>query len=187
MLFERIALSKDKKGVLELSEKGQIIEKPQDAIKDPYVLEFLGLEESHKYSETEMENIVISNLKNFILELGKDFLFVERQKRISIANRHYYNDLVFYHRILKCFVIVDLKLGELTHSDTGQMNLYLNYYKQNEMREGENPPIGLILCASKNHELAKYILTDPNLFASEYKLKLPKEELLQQQLKKLLK
>jgi len=186
LLFERIALSKDVKGVLELAKKGQIIEKPADVIKDPYVLEFLGLEESHKYSETEVESVIVSNLKNFILELGKDFMFVDRQKRISMANRHYYIDLVFYHRTLKCFVLVDLKLGELTHSDTGQMNFYLNYYKQNEKRGEENEPIGLILCASKNKEFAKYVLTDPNLFASEYKLKLPSEKLLQEKIKKLI-
>lgn len=187
LLFERIALSKDKEGVLEMGKKGQIVEKAEDAIKEPYVLKFLGLEESHKYSETEMEELVISNLKEFILEMGKDFLFVERQKRISIANRHYYIDLVFYHRTLKCFVLVDLKLGELCHADTGQMSFYLNYFKQNEFREEEKDPIGLILCASKNKEFAKYVLTDPNLFASEYKLKLPSEKLLKEKLKKLIK
>jgi predicted nuclease of restriction endonuclease-like (RecB) superfamily len=187
LLFERIALSKDKQGVLDLAKEGQIIENPEDAIKDPYVLEFLNLEESHNYSETEVENMVISNLKNFILELGRDFLFVDRQKRITLANRHYYIDLVFYHQTLKCFVLVDLKLGELNHSDTGQMSLYLNYYKENEVREGEDEPIGLILCASKNKELAKYILTDKQMFASEYKLKLPSEEILQEQMRKLLK
>ncbi len=186
MLFERIALSKDKKGVLELSKKGQVVVKAQDAIKDPYILEFLGLDESHTYSETEMEDMLISKLKEFILELGKDFLFVDRQKRITLGNRHYYIDLVFYHRILRCFVLIDLKLGELNHADTGQMNLYLNYYKQNEVKEGEHEPIGLILCASKNHALAKYILTEPHLFASEYKLRLPSETALKEELKKLL-
>ncbi|MFH1275965.1 MAG: PDDEXK nuclease domain-containing protein [Candidatus Woesearchaeota archaeon] len=186
MLFERIALSKDKQGVLDLAKEGQIIEKPADVIKDPYILEFLGLEECEKYNESDIENKVISNLKNFILELGRDFLFVDRQKRITLANRHYYIDLVLYHRTLKCFVLIDLKLGEMTHSDTGQMSLYLNYYRQNEVREGENEPIGLILCASKNKELAKYILTDKQMFASEYKLKLPSEEVLQEQMKKLL-
>ena len=186
MLFERIALSKDKKGVLELSKKGQVVVKAQDAIKDPYILEFLGLDESHTYSETEMEDMLISKLKEFILELGKDFLFVDRQKRITLGNRHYYIDLVFYHRILRCFVLIDLKLGELNHADTGQMNLYLNYYKQNEVKEGEHEPIGLILCASKNQALAKYILTEPHLFASEYKLRLPSETALKEELKKLL-
>lgn len=187
MLFERIALSKDKEGVLQLAKQVQLVEKPEDAIKSPYILEFLGLKEDASYSETELESTIISKLKAFILELGKDFLFVERQKRISIANHHYYIDLVFYHRILRCFVLVDLKLGELTHADTGQMNFYLNYFQQNEMKEGENCPIGLILCASKNKELAKYILTDKNLFASEYKLKLPDEQVLQEEIRRLLK
>ena len=186
MLFERLALSKDKGGVLELSRKGQLIQKPEDAIKDPYILEFLGLDERTKYTEMDLEEQVITKLKSFILELGKDFLFVDRQKRITISNRHYYIDLVFYHRILRCFVLIDLKLGELTHADTGQMSFYLNYYKQNEVREGENEPIGLILCASKKHELAKYILTEKNMFASEYKLRLPSEQLLKEKLKKLL-
>lgn len=187
MLFERIALSKDVNGVLELAEKGQIIEKPEDAIKDPYILEFLNLEESPSYSESDVESSIISKLKEFILEMGRDFLFVDRQRRITIANRHYHIDLVFYHRILKCFVLVDVKAGELTHADTGQMDFYLNYYKQEEVREGENEPIGLILCASKNHEFAKYVLTNKNLFASEYKLKLPSEKLLQEKIKEIIK
>lgn len=186
LLFERIALSKDKNQILELSKQGQIIEQPQDVIKEPYILEFLGLDESKNYSEMELEQALISKLKNFILELGKDFLFVERQKRITIANRHYYIDLVFYHRTLHCFVLVDLKLGELTHADTGQMNFYLNYYKENELRESENEPIGLILCASKDYEFARYILNDKNMFASEYKLKLPSEKILKEQIRKLL-
>ncbi|MBI2667050.1 DUF1016 domain-containing protein [Candidatus Woesearchaeota archaeon] len=187
LLFERIALSKDKEGVIKLSKKGQLVEKPADAIKEPYILEFLGLEESLKYSENEVESLIISKLKDFILELGRDFLFVDRQKRITIGNRHYRIDLIFYHRILKCFVLVDVKIGELSHADTGQMDFYLNYYKQEEKRAGENDPIGLILCASKNKEFAKYVLADrKNMFASEYKVKLPSETLLKQQLKKLL-
>lgn len=187
LLFERIALSKDKEGVLELSQQGQIIEKPEDAIKDPYVLEFLGLEEFPKYSETEVEERIISKLKDFLLELGRDFLFVERQKRITVGNRHYHIDLVFYHRILKCFVLVDVKVGELTHADTGQMDFYLSYYKKEEMKEGENEPIGLILCASKNHEFAQYVLAEKkNMFASEYKVRLPSETMLKQQLRRLL-
>ena len=186
LLFERIALSKDKAGVLELSKRGQIIEKPEDTIKSPYILEFLGLEESKNYSETELENVIISKLKDFILELGRDFLFVERQKRITLENRHYYIDLVFYHRILRCFVLVDIKLGELTHADSGQMNFYLNYYKKNETTEREAEPIGLILCASKNKEFAEYIINNKTMFASEYKLKLPSEKVLKEELKKLL-
>ena len=187
LLFERIALSKDKEGVLELSRKGQLVEKPADAIKDPYVLEFLDLEESPKYSETEVEEEIISKLKDFLLELGRDFLFVDRQKRITVGNRHYHIDLVLYHRLLKCFVLVDVKVGELTHADTGQMDFYLSYYKKEEQREGESEPIGLILCASKNHEFAQYVLADKkNMFASEYKVKLPSETVLKEELKKLL-
>lgn len=187
LLFERIALSKDKDGVLELSRKGQLVEKPADAIKNPYVLEFLGLEEIPGYSESDVEAQIISKLKEFMLELGRDFIFVERQKRITIGNRHYHIDLVFYHRILKCFVLVDVKVGELTHADTGQMDFYLSYYNKEERREGENEPIGLILCAAKNQELAQYVLADKtNMFASEYKLKLPSEQRLKQELKKLL-
>ncbi len=187
LLFERIALSKDKEGVLKLSRQGQLVEKPQDAIKDPYILEFLGLEESQKYSETEVEERIISKLKDFLLELGRDFLFVGRQKRITVGNRHYHIDLVFYHRVLKCFVLVDVKVGELTHADTGQMDFYLSYYNKEERREGEREPVGLILCASKNREFAQYVLADKkNMFASEYKVKLPSEALLKQQLRKLL-
>lgn len=187
LLFERIALSKDKEGVLELSRKGQLVEKPADAIKDPYVLEFLDLEESPQYSETEVEEQIISKLKDFLLELGRDFLFVSRQKRITVGNRHYHIDLVLYHRLLQCFVLVDVKVGELTHADTGQMDFYLSYYKKEEQREGENEPIGLILCAAKNHEFAKYVLADKkNMFASEYKVKLPSENVLKEKLKKLL-
>ncbi len=187
LLFERIALSKDKEGILELSRNGQLVEKPEDAIKDPYILEFLGLEEFPNYSESEVESRIISKLKDFIVELGRDFLFVERQKRITIGNRHYYIDLVFYHRLLKCFVLVDVKVGELTHADTGQMDFYLNYYKKEEMKEREQEPIGLILCASKNHEFAQYVLANKkNMFASEYKVKLPSETLLKEELKKLL-
>jgi len=187
LLFERIALSKDKEGVLELSRKGHLVERPADAIKDPYILEFLDLEESPRYSETDVEEQIISKLKDFLLELGRDFLFVSRQKRITVGNRHYHIDLVLYHRLLKCFVLVDVKVGELTHADTGQMDFYLSYYKKEEQREGENEPIGLILCAAKNHEFAKYVLADKkNMFASEYKVKLPSENLLREELKKLL-
>ncbi|HLC70825.1 MAG TPA: PDDEXK nuclease domain-containing protein [Candidatus Nanoarchaeia archaeon] len=187
LLFERIALSKDKEGVLELSRKGHLVEKPADAIKDPYVLEFLDLEESPRYSENDVEEQIISKLKDFLLELGRDFLFVGRQKRITVGNRHYHIDLVLYHRLLKCFVLVDVKVGELTHADTGQMDFYLSYYKKEEQREGENEPIGLILCAAKNHEFAKYVLADKkNMFASEYKVKLPSENVLKEELKKLL-
>jgi len=185
MLFERIALSKDTKAVMEMSQKGQIIEKPQDAIKDPYILEFLNLKEETSYTETQLEQAIIDKLQYFLLELGKGFSFVARQKRITIANRHYYIDLVFYNRLLKCFVLIDLKTGELDHADIGQMNFYLNYFMENEKAEDENNPIGLILCAKKDEVFAKYVLggLSNKVFASKYKLALPSERELRLKLK----
>ncbi|MBE0433330.1 DUF1016 domain-containing protein, partial [candidate division WOR-3 bacterium] len=146
LLFERLALSKDKDKVKQLALRGQLIEKPEDAIKNPYVLEFLGLPQKHYYSESELEEKLIEHLQDFILELGKGFTFVARQKRITIDNEHYYIDLVFYHRILHCLVLIDLKVGKLDHRDVGQMNFYLNYIKDREMLTNENHPIGIILC-----------------------------------------
>ncbi|MBS1775021.1 MAG: DUF1016 family protein [Bacteroidetes bacterium] len=143
MLFHRLALSKDKKGVLELSEQGQEIQTAEDILKDPYVLEFLNIPQSQQYLEGELEEKLISNLQNFLLELGKGFTFEKRQYRISLSGKHFYVDLVFYHRILKCFVLIDLKRGEVTHQDVGQMNLYLNYFKKEVSTEGDNPPIGV--------------------------------------------
>ncbi len=185
MLFERLALSKDTKAVIKMANKGQIIEKPEDAIKDPYILEFLNLKEETSYTETQLEQALIDKLQFFLLELGKGFTFVARQKRITIANRHYYIDLVFYNRLLKCFVLIDLKTGELDHSDIGQMNFYLNYFKENEKQEDENDPIGLILCAKKHEIFAKYVLGGLNnkIFASKYKLALPSEKELRVKLK----
>lgn len=185
MLFERIALSKDVKTVMKMAEKGQIIEKPEDAIKDPYILEFLNLREETVYTESQLEQSIIDKLQYFLLELGKGFSFVARQKRITIANRHYHIDLVFYNRILKCFVLIDLKIGELDHSDIGQMNFYLNYFKDNEKIEGENDPVGLILCAKKDDIFAKYVLggLSNKIFASKYKLALPSEQELRSKLK----
>ena len=175
MLFERIALSKDKKGVLKISEKGQIIETAKDIIKEPYVLEFLGIPENHKYSEKELEQKIIDNLQMFLLELGKGFTFVKRQFRMTLNNRHYYADLVFYHRILKCFVIIDLKIGEVDHGDVGQMNMYLNYFKTEENIEDDNEPIGIILSAEKEHISVQYALggISNKLFVSKYQLYLP--------------
>ena len=158
MLFERLSLSKDTKAVMKMAKEGQIIEKPEDAIKDPYILEFLNLKEETAYTESQLEQALIDKLQDFLLELGKGFTFVARQKRITIANRHYYIDLVFYNRILRCFILIDLKTGELDHSDIGQMNFYLNYFKENEKTEEENDPIGLILCARKDDIFAKYVL-----------------------------
>jgi len=185
MLFERLALSKDAKAVMRMAKKGQIIERPEDAIKDPYILEFLNLKEETSYTETQFEQAIIDKLEYFLLEMGKGFSFVARQKRITITNRHYCIDLVFYNRILKCFVLIDLKTGELDHSDIGQMNFYLNYFKENEKAEGENDPIGLILCAKKDEIFAKYVLggLSNKIFASKYKLALPSEQELRLKLK----
>ncbi len=187
MLFERLALSKDTKAVIKMAEKGQIVEKPEDAIKDPYILEFLNLKEETSYTESQLEQAIIDKLQYFLLEIGKGFSFVARQKRITITNRHYYIDLVFYNRFLRCFVLIDLKTGELDHSDIGQMNFYLNYFKENEKTEDENDPIGLILCAKKDDIFAKYILggLSNKVFASKYKLALPSEKELKAQLKSL--
>lgn len=187
MLFERLALSKDVKAVMKMAGKGQIVEKPEDAIKDPYVLEFLNLKEETGYTESQLEQAIIDKLQYFLLEMGKGFSFVARQKRITIANRHYHIDLVFYNRLLKCFVLIDLKTGELDHADIGQMNFYLNYFKDQEKGEGENDPIGLILRAKKNDILAKYVLGNLSnkVFASRYKLALPSEKELRMKLKAL--
>lgn len=188
MLFERIALSKDKKGVLKLAEKGQVIEKNHDLIKEPYVLEFLGIPESHQYSEKELEQKIIDNLQMFLLELGKGFAFIKRQFRMTLNNRHFYVDLVFYHRILRCFVLIDLKIGEVDHGDVGQMNMYLNYFKEEENIKDDNEPIGLILSGEKEHISVKYALggISNQLFVSKYQLYLPKKEELEKEVKRLL-
>ncbi|MCK5490926.1 MAG: DUF1016 family protein [Candidatus Pacebacteria bacterium] len=189
MLFERIALSKEKGEILEISKKGQIIETAKDIIKEPYVLEFLGIPENHKYSEKELEQKIIDNLQMFLLELGKGFTFVKRQFRITLSNRHFYADLVFYHRILKCFVIIDLKLGEVNHGDVGQMNMYLNYFKTEENIKDDNDPIGIILSAEKEHISVEYALggISNQLFVSKYQLYLPKKEELEEEVKRLVK
>jgi len=187
MLFERLALSKDTKAVMKMAKKGQIVEKPEDVIKDPYILEFLNLKEETFYTEKQLEQALIDKLQYFLLELGKGFTFVARQKKITINNRHYYIDLVFYNRLLKCLVLIDLKTDELDHTDIGQMNFYLNYFKENEKTEGENDPIGLILCARKDDIFAKYVFggLSNKVFASKYKLALPSEEKLIAKLKSL--
>ena len=184
LLYERIALSKDKEK--EMSLKGQVIEKPADVIKDPYVLEFLGLKENAQYLERDMEKVLIEKLKEFLLELGKGFSFIERQKRITVDGDHYYIDLVFYNYILKCFFLIDLKVGKLTHHDIGQMDFYVRYFEKEEKLEGDNPAIGLILCSDKNEVMAKYTLLSENkgVFASKYKLYLPTEDELKRELQK---
>ena len=187
-LFERIALSKDKKGVLELAKNGHSIEKPEDILKDPFVLEFLKIPEQYQYLEGDLEENIISNLQQFIMEMGKGFAFIGRQYRMSIGGKHFRLDLLFYHRILKCFVLIDLKRGEIDHQDIGQMNLYLNYFKKEEATEGDNEPIGIILGAHKNQILVEYA-TDSisnKILLSKYQLYLPNKEQLQEQLEKLL-
>ncbi|MEP6845458.1 MAG: PDDEXK nuclease domain-containing protein [Panacibacter sp.] len=149
-LFERLALSKDKKGVLKLSDKGHTISHPSEVVKDPYILDFLKIPQAARMTERDLEQKIIDNLQMFLLELGKGFAFVARQYRISLRNKHYYVDLVFYHRILKCFVLIDLKTKKVAHGDIGQMNLYLNYFKTEENVDGDNEPLGIILSADKD-------------------------------------
>ena len=184
-LFERLALSKDKKGVLNLSEKGHIISQPHEAIKDPYVLDFLKIPQSHRVSEKQLEQRIIDNLQQFLLELGKGFAFVARQFRISLRNKHYLVDLVFYHRILKCFVLIDLKTKKVDHGDIGQMNLYLNYFKAEENTEGDGEPIGIILSAEKDEVMVEYAMggISNKIFISKYQLYLPDKKQLQKKIK----
>ena len=179
-LYTRLALSRDKEGVLKLSEQGQIIEKPKDLIKDPYILEFLGLPELNQYSESELEEEIIDKLENFLLELGHGFTFVARQKRITFDDKHFRIDLVFYNRVLKCFVLIDLKIGELKHQDLGQMQMYVNYYDREKRLEDENKTVGIVLCQNKSDLVVEYTLPENNehIFASKYKTVLPSKETL---------
>ncbi len=177
-LYTRLALSRDKEGILKLSEEGQIVEKPKDLIKDPYILEFLGLPELHHYSESQLEQEIINKLEHFLLELGHGFAFVARQQRISFDDKHFYIDLVFYNRVLRSFVIIDLKIGDLKHQDLGQMQMYVNYYDRKMRLEGENTTIGLVLCQNKSDFVVEYTLPENNeqIFASKYKTILPSKE-----------
>jgi predicted nuclease of restriction endonuclease-like (RecB) superfamily len=175
LLFERMAKSKDKAGVLKRIQGGTLT--PDEIIKNPYVFEFLGIPEKSQYTENELETALIDNLQVFLLELGKGFCFEARQKRITVNNQHYYIDLVFYHRILKCHVLIDLKVREFAHSDAGQMNFYLNYMKENEMEKGDNPPVGIVLCTHDDKAEVKFATAGlaNKLFVSRYKLQLPTE------------
>ncbi|MEW6087479.1 MAG: PDDEXK nuclease domain-containing protein [bacterium] len=186
LLFERLALSKDKKGLMKLAQKGQELQTYEDMIKDPYVLEFTGLSPSSKLYETKLEQALIDNLSKFLLELGKGFTFVARQKRISLDGDHFYIDLVFYNTILKCYTLVDLKVGKLTHQDIGQMQMYVNYYDRDLRQPDDNPTVGLILCENKKDAVVRYTLPKDNkqIFASRYKLYLPSEEELIKELKR---
>jgi predicted nuclease of restriction endonuclease-like (RecB) superfamily len=187
LLYERLALSKDKKGLLRLAAKGQEVRKPEDIFKDPAVIEFLGLPESPKLVETDLEQALIDNLRTFLLEMGKGFAFVARQERITIDGDHFYIDLVFYHTILKCFVLLDLKVGKLTHQDLGQLQLYVNYYDEERRTTGDQPTLGLILCTDKNEAAVRYTLGKgyrKNIFASRYQLHVPTETQLRAELRR---
>lgn len=182
-LYERLALSRDKEAVLQLAKEGNVIAGPEDIIKQPTVLEFLGMEEKAKYSETDLETALINKLQKFMLELGKGYLFEARQKRFTFNEDDYYVDLVFYNRLLRCYVLIDLKVDKLTHQDIGQMQMYVNYYDRYEKLDDENPTIGILLCKEKNDALVEITLPkDTNIYASEYKLYLPDKKLLQEKL-----
>lgn len=187
LLYERLALSKDKKGLMRLAKKGQEIQRPIDAFKDPVVMEFLDLPTSPKLVESDLEQALINNLRTFLLELGKGFAFVSRQERITLDGDHFYIDLVFYHTILKCFVLIDLKIGKLAHQDLGQIQLYVNYFDRERRTEGDNPTLGLILCTDKNDAVVRYTLgpdQEKKIFASRYKLYLPTEAELRAELRR---
>lgn len=177
-LFMRLALSKDKKGVMELAHRGQQIQTAEDVVKDTYTLEFLGIDDKRRYKERELEQKLIDNMQKFLLELGKGFTFVGRQYALLINNVHYHVDLVFYHRILKCFVLIDIKRGAVKHKDIGQMNMYMGYFAKEENVEGDNPPIGIVMSHYKDELLVEYATygMDSNLFVSKYELFLPNKE-----------
>ena len=180
-LYERLALSGDKKKVLQLAQKGQVVETPADAVKDPYILEFLGLPELPVYSESELETRIIDHLQQFLLELGTGFAFVGRQVRFTFDEEHFRVDLVFYNRLLRCFVLFDLKIGELKHQDIGQMQMYVNYYDRKVKLPEENPTIGIVLCKDKNNAVVEMTLPEDNtqIFASKYETVLPSKADLQ--------
>lgn len=177
LLYERLANTKDKNKLLELSTKGHRISESKDIIKDPFVLEFLDIKENTNYLETDLEKNILEHLKEFLLELGKGFTYVGNQVRITIDTEHYYPDLVFYNRILKCFVIVDLKIGKVTHKDIGQIQMYVNYYDRNVKSKNENKTIGILLSTDKNETVVKYTLPEDNetIFSSEFRLTIPSE------------
>ena len=181
-LYERLALSRDKHEVRRLAREGQVVEKASDLIKDPVVLEFLGLEEKPAYSESDLETAIIDRLQQFLLELGKGFLFEARQKRFSFDDSHFFVDLVFYNRLLRCYVLIDLKPGRLTHQDLGQMQMYVNYFDRFVTTDGELPTVGILLCDDRNEAVVELTLPeDANIYASKYQLYLPsKEELVEQ-------
>ena len=183
-LFLRLAVSKDKEGILQLAQQGQIVAQPADLLREPYVFEFLKIPEPWRVSELQLETLLCDHLQQFLLELGKGFTFVGRQYRVTINNTHYRVDLVFYHRILRCFVLIDLKIKEVQHHDIGQMNMYMGYFAKEENIEGDNPPIGLILTKNKDELLVEYATYQMNsqLFVQKYQLYLPNEDELRREL-----
>jgi len=188
-LYERLALSRNKQKVKDLNKKGHVISAPEDSLKDPYILEFLGLEEKSEYTETELETAIINKLGHFLLEMGKGFLFQARQKRITLEDHHYYIDLVLYNRYLQCFVLIDLKIGEIQHDDLGQMQMYVNYYDRFIKSKEENKTIGIVLCKKQNKALVEITLPENNnqIFARNYQLYFPSKTQLKRQLQKYIK
>lgn len=187
-LFQRLALSRDKKGVLQLAKNGQTVASGEDIIKDPYVLEFLHIPERHRYSEKELEQKIIDNLQEFLLELGKGFAFIGRQYRVTLNNKHYRIDLVFYHRILKCFVLIDLKINEIEHHDIGQMNMYLGYFETEMNVKDDNKPIGIILTTGKDTVMVEYAMhgISNKIFVSKYQQYLPDKKILQKKVQEII-
>lgn len=185
-LFERLANSKDEKSVMELANKGQTIEKAEDTLKSPVVLDFLGYKEHHTYTESDLETAIIDHLQEFLLEMGRGFAFVARQKRLTIEGDYFKPDLIFYHTVLKCYVVIDLKTGKLTHENVGQMMMYVNYYDREVKQGDDNPTIGLLLCAEKNEAVVKYTLPENNqqIFSRKYQLHLPTVEELEQEVQR---
>jgi predicted nuclease of restriction endonuclease-like (RecB) superfamily len=182
-LYERLALSRDKEGVMRLAKEGQTIEKPNDLLKNPFVLEFSGLEENSSYSETKLEQALLNKLEKFLLELGKGFLYEARQKRFTFDEDHFRLDLIFYNRLLACYVLFDLKIGKLKHQDLGQMQMYVNYFDRHIKTERENPTIGILLCKEQSDSVVELTLPkDANIYAAEYSLYLPDKALLQRKL-----
>ena len=183
-LYERLALSRDPKEVLRLSQEGHTIEKPSDIIKDPITLEFLGLQRDSSFSESNLESAIISKLQNFLLEMGKGFLFEARQKKFTFNEKHFYVDLVLYNRLLQCYVLVDLKADELSHQDLGQMQMYVNYYDRHVKEAFEKPTIGILLCKDKDDALVELTLPeDANVYATSYELCIPDKTLIQSKVK----
>ena len=183
-LYERIALSRDKEKVVRMAKEGEIIEKPADIIKNPLTLEFLGLKSESAYSESKLENAIIDKMQTFLLEMGKGFLFEARQKRFFFNEDNFYVDLVFYNRLLRCYVLVDLKVDKLTHQDLGQMQMYVNYYDRYQKQNFENPTVGILLCKEKNDALVELTLPkESNVYAAQYELYLPNKKDLQARLR----